>query len=112
MLGEQAQYAIAHGMKSAGPEQARHHAAIARLAAFRQHSPTMVWVRRIISWAARRVKVSMRMRAGSTPFSTRCAARCASVLVLPVPAPGQDQQGTGPASSSVPNALVRIEQFE
>src|SRR6267142_3773844 len=47
----------------------------------------MIWVRLIISWAARRVKVSMRMRAGSTPFSTKCAVRCAKVLVLPVPAP-------------------------
>ena len=43
--------------------------------------------RRRISIAARRVKVSSMMRAGSTPLSTRCATRCASVLVLPVPAP-------------------------
>ncbi len=57
----------------------------------------MVWVRRIISCAARRVKVSIRMRAGSTPFSTRCAVRCARVLVLPVPAPAK--MSSGPAST-------------
>src|SRR5580658_1887935 len=49
--------------------------------------------RRRISWAARRLKVSIRMRPGSTPFMTRCATRCASVLVLPVPAPAMINSG-------------------
>src|SRR3974377_524798 len=35
----------------------------------------------------------MRMREGSVPFNTRCAARGASVLVLPVPAPARMRSG-------------------
>jgi hypothetical protein len=51
--------------------------------------------RRNISWAARRVKVSNRIRSGATPLRNRCATRCASVLVLPVPAPAM--MSSGPA---------------
>ena len=51
--------------------------------------------RRSISCAARRVNVSSRIRSGATPFSSRCATRCASVLVLPVPAPAM--MSSGPA---------------
>ena len=46
--------------------------------------------------AARRVNVSSRMRSGRTPDSTRCATRCASVLVLPVPAPAMISSGPEP----------------
>jgi len=53
----------------------------------------MSCARRRISVAARRVKVSIRMRAGSTPLITRCATRCASVSVLPVPAPATISMG-------------------
>src|ERR1700761_2397438 len=49
--------------------------------------------RRRISMAARRVNVSIRMRPGSTPWMTRCATRCASVSVLPVPAPATISKG-------------------
>jgi len=54
---------------------------------------TMRCARRVISCAARRVKVSSRIRSGLTPSSTRCATRCASVLVLPVPAPAMISSG-------------------
>ncbi len=70
----------------------------------------MIWVRLIISWAARRVKVSMRMRAGSTPFSTKCAVRCANVLVLPVPAPANISRGpasTPWSATGVPKVAAR-----
>src|ERR1700733_1777424 len=74
-------------------------------------SATMPWVRLIISCAARRVKVSMRMREGSVPLSTRCAVRCARVLVLPVPAPARISSGpalTPPLSATaVPNVAAR-----
>ena len=53
-------------------------------------------VRRVISSAARRVKVRSRMRSGLAPDSTRCATRCASVLVLPVPAPAMISRGPDP----------------
>ena len=33
------------------------------------------------------------MRSGLAPDSTRCATRCASVLVLPVPAPAMISRG-------------------
>src|SRR5258708_6955867 len=70
----------------------------------------MICVRLIISWAARRVKVSMRMRAGSTPFSTKCAVRCAKVLVLPVPAPANISRGpalTPWSATGVPKVAAR-----
>src|SRR3974390_803977 len=53
----------------------------------------------------------MRMREGSVPFSTRCAVRCASVLVLPVPAPARMRSGpalTPPLSGTgVPKVAPR-----
>jgi len=49
--------------------------------------------RRVISSAARRENVSSRMRCGSAPFTSRCATRCASVLVLPEPAPAITSSG-------------------
>ncbi len=53
----------------------------------------MSCARRRISVAARRVKVNIRIRAGSTPWITRCATRCARVSVLPVPAPATISSG-------------------
>ena len=44
------------------------------------------------------------------PSSTRCATRCASVLVLPVPAPGDDEQR--PGSGARRFALPGVELFE
>ena len=49
--------------------------------------------RRVISEAARREKVMSRMRRGSAPFTIRCATRCASVAVLPDPAPAMISNG-------------------
>ena len=46
-----------------------------------------------ISCAARRVNVSSAMRSGATRCSSRNATRCASVLVLPVPAPAMINNG-------------------
>ena len=40
-------------------------------------------------------------RRGSAPFSTRCATRCVSVLVLPVPAPAMISSG-GVVLSCIP----------
>src|SRR6185503_6472721 len=59
-------------------------------------SPTMRLARRVISTAARREKVRSRMRCGFAPRSTRCATRCASVLVLPVPAPARISSAPSP----------------
>jgi hypothetical protein len=58
--------------------------------------------RRVISSAARREKVSSRMRCGSAPFTTRWATRCASVLVLPEPAPAITTSGAGAPASPTP----------
>src|SRR6266850_7200010 len=59
-------------------------------------SPTMRCARRVISIAARRLKVRSRMRCGFAPSRMRCATRCASVLVLPVPAPAMISSGPPP----------------
>src|SRR6185503_19000107 len=59
-------------------------------------SPTMRLARRVISTAARREKVRSRMRCGLAPPSTRCATRCASVFVLPVPAPARISSAPSP----------------
>ena len=48
---------------------------------------------RVISAAARRVKVSSRIRAGRRRCAIRWATRWASVLVLPVPAPAMISSG-------------------
>ena len=52
--------------------------------------------RRRISAAARRVKVSRQMRDGWSPRVIRWATRCASVAVLPVPAPAMISSGSLP----------------
>ena len=58
------------------------------------HGPAQIRsTRRVISSAARRVKVSSRMRLGSAPRRIRWATRCASVLVLPEPAPAMIRSG-------------------
>jgi hypothetical protein len=49
--------------------------------------------RRSSSSAARRENVSSSMRCGSAPWAIRCAARHASVLVLPEPAPAMISSG-------------------
>ena len=56
-------------------------------------SPAIRSMRRVISAAARREKVMSRMRRGSAPSTTRCATRCASVPVLPDPAPAMTRRG-------------------
>src|SRR6185437_11943005 len=55
--------------------------------------PTRRTARSNISCAARRVNVSRRIRCGLTPLATRCATRCTSVRVLPVPAPAMIRSG-------------------
>ena len=72
-----------------------------------RNSPTIRCVRRVISSAARRVKVSSRMRSGFAPDSTRCATRCASVLVLPVPAPAIISSGPDPNSRGFPLLAIQ-----
>src|SRR3954471_8089941 len=59
--------------------------------------------RLLISLAARRENVISRMRCGSAPLRIRVATRCASVLVLPEPAPAITSSGrVSPAVSAVP----------
>jgi hypothetical protein len=65
-------------------------------------SPRILTARRVISAAARRVKVSRRIRCGSVPSRTRRATRWASVLVLPVPAPATIKSGPDDRLSSMP----------
>ena len=92
------------------PAQARPAAALVPLARLRMRS-----ARRSISAAARREKVSSRMRCGSAPVMTRCATRCASVSVLPEPAPAMTSSGRGSAAADAVldrRALVRIELAE
>ena len=56
------------------------------------------WARRVISSAARRVNVNSNKRRGSAPPRISRATRCASVLVLPVPAPAAiNSGGSGPS---------------
>src|SRR5436190_22446153 len=57
--------------------------------------------RRVISVAARRVKVSRRIRSGRTPRKIKCATRCAKVVVLPVPAPAMIRRGPGMSVSGL-----------
>ena len=58
------------------------------------------------------------MRRGSAPLTIRCATRCASVLVLPDPAPGDDEQRHRRRACVFPDAvldgpsLFGIELFE
>jgi hypothetical protein len=61
--------------------------------------------RLVISAAARRVKVSSRIRSGRVLVTIRCATRCASVLVFPVPAPAMIRSGpeiSAPETSETP----------
>ena len=72
--------------------------------------------RLVISAAARRENVISRMRRGSAPLTIRWATRCASVLVLPDPAPAitsNGANGPGPHGAMLDGpALFRIEAFE
>ena len=79
-------------MEGAGPGEAHCTSALTELPRSRLAGGDLC-ARRLISWAARRVNVSIRMRAGSTPWIARCATRYASVLVLPVPAPATISSG-------------------
>jgi hypothetical protein len=90
-----AQQSVADRVKGAGPDQPLQHGC-ARLPSVSSSAwRSMSCARRRISDAARRVKVSSRMRAGSTPCMTSHATRCAMVLVLPVPAPATTSNGPG-----------------
>src|SRR5918998_733672 len=56
-----------------------------------------------ISSAARRVKVIARQCCGATPCAvTRCAKRCLSVRVLPVPGPAMISNGPSVISAAAP----------
>ncbi|MNS53272.1 hypothetical protein D3C72_860230 [compost metagenome] len=70
---------------------------------FRPSTRASTWpARRSISCAARREKVSSSRRCGSTPSAIRCATRCASVLVLPEPAPAITSSGRWSAPTAAP----------
>ena len=74
-------------------------------------APAMRSMRRVISAAARREKVISRMRRGSAPARIRCATRCASVLVLPVPAPAMTSRGPATCAVAVQHgAALRLVQ--
>ena len=59
-------------------------------------SATRLAARLSISSAARRVKVSSRMRSGAVPRSSRQATRATKARVLPVPAPATTTSGPSP----------------
>src|SRR5687768_15025261 len=61
---------------------------------------TMRVARRVISSAARRVKVRSSRRSGGQPSRIRWATRWARVLVLPVPAPATISSGAAPAQAA------------
>src|SRR5665647_2446876 len=56
----------------------------------------LTFTRRAAAEMLRRVNVSSRMRRGSAPRLMRCATRCTSVAVLPVPAPATMSSGPSP----------------
>ena len=86
-MGVLAQQARTNGME--GTDQvSRAGARVAPKAAAMMRS-----ARRSISAAARREKVSSRMRPGSAPLTVKCATQCAKVWVLPEPAPAMTSNG-------------------
>ena len=102
-LGVQAQQAVGDRVEGAGP------ADLGRARPPRRRRPSVpqprarcARARRVISAAARRVKVSSRIRRGSAPLRIRWATRCASVLVLPEPAPAMISSGPPPAAPASP----------
>src|SRR5271166_5527778 len=74
----------------------------------RRPSPRILAARRVISEAARRVKVRSRMRCGSAPLRTRCATRWARVFVLPVPAPAMIRSGGDGRPPRMPNSTAAL----
>ena len=62
--------------------------------------------RRSISAAARREKVSSRMRPGSAPLTIRCATRCARVLGFARARAGNHQQGSGDVGTGGNDAML------
>ena len=108
LRGVAAQQPVGDRMERPGPRQPRDGRALWP----RASSPpvalaTIRRARRIISCDARRENVSSRMRSGATPFSTRCATRCASVFVLPVPAPAMMSSGPAARAALVELAVCR-----
>src|SRR6202040_1969687 len=75
-------------------------------------------MRRAISAAARREKVISRILRGSAPLTIKWATRCARVLVLPDPRPGNDEEWGARRRIVLPHAMLdspplfRIEFFE
>ena len=61
-----------------------------------------------ISRAARRVNVSSRMRSDGTPAQTSHATRAHSVVVLPVPGAGEDQQRPARVRGGRPLLVVEL----
>ena len=88
----QAQQPRAHRVEGAAPHRAAPGSRVPSPRSRRRMPST----RRVISWAARRVKVSSRMRRGSMPLERCHATRWASVVVLPVPAPATMSSGESP----------------
>ena len=91
-----AQQARADAVEGAGPGQVGKRLRCGKPSTRCSTPPT----RRSISWAARRLKVSSSMRCGSAPWRIRRATRCASVLVLPDPAPAMTSSGRVSAAVS------------
>ncbi len=112
VAGVDAQQAGGDGVEGAAPDAlggAAHARAAGRMAPAPPCASTAS-TRRSISAAARRVKVSSRMRRGSAPRSMRCATRCTSVAVLPVPAPATMSSGPSPCAHG--GELLGVELVE
>ena len=91
------------GVEGAAPDAAALRAAGAGVQAVAETPST----RRSISAAARRVKVSSRIRSGRRPWAISQATRWTSVAVLPVPAPATISSGPRPCDHG--GALLGIE---
>ena len=102
VLGVLAQQPRADGMERSRPHRLGRAAAPPRARPLRMRS-----TRRVISAAARREKVKSMMRRGSAPFSIRNATRCASVEVLPEPAPAMMSSGPASPTAAPPCSTAR-----
>ncbi len=109
LLGMLAQQPRADAVEGAGPAQR-----IGDDAGVRRPSPAARCrsTRRCISPEARREKVISRMRRGSAPLTIRWATRCASVLVLPEPAPAITSSGPPIMLDGQPLLGVQLVEIE
>jgi hypothetical protein len=96
--GVLAQQPCPHTMERTGPPKPP----LAIVAKRGDTCATIRCTRRVISSAARREKVSSINDSGSAPFTSRCATRCASVPVFPVPAPAITSSGPATSPAAMP----------